>query len=196
MTAHEAAGAAGSAAGSAAGASYIRAGGGVEIRRRLVLQLLAGIAAVALAGSAVALAASAAVQNSQRQKLAHHGVAVTATVTGCVALGSGVGEAIIGYTCNGRYTLDGRTFVAVIHGPDFDRPVGSAVASVAVPGSPSLLTAVGSVPPPRGWWASYLVTVILSAAAVLVAIGTVGVSRRTGRAGDTGETAGGARPKG
>lgn len=169
--------------------SFIRAGGGIQVRRRLILQILAALVTASLAVFAAGLAVSAHARNHQRAELTGQGVRVQATVTDCVAISDGVGQAIQGYTCHGRYSLGGETLPAVIHGPDLRRPTGSTVEAVAVPGDPSLLTAVGSVRQPEGWWGAYGATAVLAVLAALVLAAATVLSFRTRRRAEVGADA-------
>ena len=77
--------------------------------------------------------------NNQTDALHDHGVPVTFTVTGCLGLLGGSGSNAAGYSCHGTYALDGHRYTEALPGTAFHRP-GAAVAAVAVPGDPALVS--------------------------------------------------------
>jgi hypothetical protein len=125
---------------SPAGGTYIRAGGGVQISPRRIGGALVWACAALLAAMAGYFAVSASHESSQSSLLHRHGVPVTATITGCSAVSSGIGMGIEYYQCTGSYTLGGQTFNEVIHGSRSQLDSGQHVPAVAVPGHPSLLS--------------------------------------------------------
>src|ERR1700733_7620044 len=95
---------------------YIRGGGGVRIQTRRVIGVVVAVCVVVLVVFVVDLTASAAHRNAQLSTLRHQGVPVEVTVTGCLAIGSGVGMGIEYWQCRGAYALGGESYNEVIHG--------------------------------------------------------------------------------
>ena len=71
---------------------------------------------VALAVLVVVLFVAGVHKNAQINRLRHHGVAVTVTVSGCLGLFGGSGSNPAGYACQGTFTLDGHRYSEDIPG--------------------------------------------------------------------------------
>ena len=156
--------------------SYIRGAPVATIDPKQVGRVLAYVAVLALAGSAIVLAVVSASNDSTASRLRSHGVPVQATVTSCLGISSGIGMGVEFYDCSGRYTLNGRSFVEVIHGSRADLAPGTEVAALAVPGDPVSLAIPGSVHSSNA--GSWVATGVLGAAAVAGAAGLVVIRRR------------------
>jgi hypothetical protein len=168
--------------------SYIRGGGGVAIQTRRVLGAVAALCVLVLVVLVVDLTISAAHGNAQLSTLRHKGVPVKVTVTGCLAIGSGVGMGIEYYQCRGSYTLGGVSHTEVIRGSRTLLDAGQQLPAVAVPGQPALVSTVSAVAKSQSAWTLYVVPALLGVAAVVVMLGWVLLSRR-GRSGLAGRQA-------
>ena len=141
--------------------SYIRGAPAATIDPKRVGRVLAYLVVLALAGSAITLAVMASSTDSTASRLRHHGVPVQATVTGCVGISSGIGMGVEYYDCSGRYTLNGQSFVEVIHGSRANLTTGSVVLALAVPGDPATLALPGSVhSSSTGTWSAAIVLAV------------------------------------
>ncbi len=151
-----------SPAGAAPG--YIRGTSPPSIDGRRVAAVALILATLALAALTVILALSAARGNPANAALRSSGRSVKATVTGCSAISSGIGQLIQYYDCSGSFVLGGKRQEAPIRGERNQLPAGTVLDAVAAPGSPPLLALPGTfdAKPPQ-WW-----PVIVSAVATLV----------------------------
>lgn len=156
--------------------SYIRGAPAATVDPRRVRRVLAYIVVLALAGSAIVLGLVSASNDSNASRLKHRGVPVQATVTRCLGVSSGIGMGVEYYSCSGSYTLNGQSFVEVIHGSRADLAPGTVVAALAVPGDPASLALPGSVHP--AGIGSWVATSVLGAAAVAGGAGLLIVRRR------------------
>jgi hypothetical protein len=161
--------------------SYIRAGGGVDVRGGRVAAIVAVSCAIVLAAVAVALAVGAAHRNARFAALRHNGVPVTATVTGCLAISSGVGMGIEYWQCRGDYTVAGRTYNEVIGGSRQLLERGQTVDAVASSAHPTVVATAAAVSKAGTSGTSYAVPVVLGAAAVALVAGWLVLSRRSRR---------------
>lgn len=109
-----------------------------EIDGRRIRGAVAIACAVVLAGLAASLFVAGARKNAQITGLRRGGVPVVVTVIGCMGLLGGSGSNAAGYTCHGRFTLQGRTEIDTIPG-DEDRPPGTTVRAITLAGDPGLL---------------------------------------------------------
>jgi hypothetical protein len=167
--------------GSSAGdGTYIRGGGGVAISPRVLAVVLAGICIALLVAFAAYYGFAANRQSSNIAALRNRGVPVEATITGCVAVSSGVGMGIEYWQCRGSYTLEGRTFNEQLNGSRSFVETGRVVAAVAVPGDPGLLSTASSVRGRHNSTGSYIVSGVLGALAVVGAGGLLAL-RKSGR---------------
>ena len=144
-------------------AGYIRGGGGADVDPRRILRPLGILAIVALAGLSIGLAFSAGNQNGKEASLRRHGVPVQVTVTGCLAVSSGIGMGIEYWQCRGNYALGGRQYNEVIGGSRALLSEGQQVAAVAVPGQPALLSTVAAVAKKRSSFTPYITPIVLGA---------------------------------
>ncbi len=144
------------------------------------VRVLVGLALVGLAVLTIILTISAATQNSRMDRLRQHGVPVTATVTGCLGVGSGVGMGIEYWQCRGSYTLDGQEYNAVIGGSRAHVPDGQAVTAIAVPGDPASLTAASVVAHSHDSRTPYVTPVILGAVTIAGSVWAILWFRRRG----------------
>ncbi len=141
----------------------------MEIDPRRARGLVVGAAGVVLLAVAVVLVVAGLNKNAQASNLHEHGVPVAVTVSGCEGLLGGSGSNAAGYSCQGRYTFDGREYERDIPGSALLRP-GSVVRGVIVPGDPGLLSTPRQVTDEHASWrvfiapATLLVIVLLGAA--------------------------------
>jgi hypothetical protein len=151
--------------------SYIRGGGGVEIDPRRIVRPLAAICILALAGLSIGLAVDAGNQNGRAATLRKHGVPVTVSVTGCLAVSSGIGMGVEYWQCRGDFSLGGHRYNEVIGGSRALLEPGRQVAALAVPGQPASLSTVASVAEKHSSFTPYVTPVVLGAVAVVWAGG-------------------------
>ena len=147
--------------------SYIRGGGGVDVDPRRILRPLAVLCLVALAGLSIGLALSAGNENGKEAALRKHGVPVQVTVTGCLAVSSGIGMGIEYWQCRGNYTLGGHQFNELIGGSRALLIAGRQEAAVAVPGQPALLSTFAAVAKGRSNFTPYVTPIVLGVVTLL-----------------------------
>ena len=150
--------------------------GTVDARRlgRTVVALLMVVLAVLV----VVLYVAGARKNAQITSLRQDGVPVVVTVTGCEGQLGGSGSNAAGYTCQGRYRLDGRAYVETIPG-DTRLDPGTRIPAVAVPGDPSLVSPAATVAGERPSATVYVLPSVLLAALLLVGGGALWAVRRS-----------------
>jgi len=151
-------------------------GAGVDVDPRRAGQLVLGVALVALAVVAVVLLVAGIQKNAQADALAHHGVAVDVTVSGCSGLLGGSGSNAAGYRCTGSYTFDGRHYERDIPG-DSLLGAGTVIRGVTTPGDPGLLSTPAMVDAQQASWRVYLAPAIIFAV-LAVTLATVVLLRR------------------
>lgn len=140
---------------------------GVDTRR--LGRIVVGLVVVTLAVLVVVFSFVGLHKNQQSDRLRNDGVPVTFTVSSCTGLVGGSGSNPVGYVCHGSYTLNGHTYSEQLPGNDFHHP-GSTVASIAVPGDPSLVAPAAMVATEHSSTGVFVVPVILFVIlAVLVA---------------------------
>lgn len=147
-------------------------GATVNVDAQRARQVVVGVGLVALAVTGAFLLAAAIQNNSQINSLRHDGVSVPVTVTGCLGLMGGTGQQAAGYSCTGRYTLDGTVYRQAIPGLTFHTP-GSTIEGIAVPGDPRLLTTPDQLARQHASFTGFIIPGLLLAfvvAAVLVFI--------------------------
>ncbi len=132
---------------------YIRGTAPPSIDGRRVAAVALILSTLALAALTVILSLSAARGNPANAALRSSGRPVKATVTGCTAISSGIGQLIQYYDCTGSFTLGGKREEATIRGERNQLPAGTVLDAVAAPGSPALLALPGTFDarPPQ-WW--------------------------------------------
>lgn len=152
-----------------------------EADTRRVVRVLVTLALVGLAVLTIILTVSATHQNSRLDQLRNHGVAVTATVTGCLGVGSGVGMGIEYWQCRASYTLEGQQYQAVLGGSRSHLKNGQLVPAVAVPGKPGLLSTVTAVHRNDSTLTPYITPIVLGIVTIAGAFGAVLWVRRKAR---------------
>ena len=113
----------------------------------------------------VVFAAEAIAHRHRVTQLRTAGVAVQATVTGCVGNATGTGITVSFFTCTATFSLDGATHTAVVHGNSQLLAPGTQLAAVVDPRDPSTLSTPGAV---SGDWAAFVPAA--ATLAVLVAL--------------------------
>ena len=167
-------------------------GAAVAVDARRVGRVLAVAGLAGLAAAAALLLWAGIRHNDRITRLRQEGVPVTARVTGCRGLMGGSGSNLVGYSCRGSLTLDGRRYEEFLPGTSLRRS-GAAVALVAAPGSPPLLATpheVAGSRPSVGVFIPPAVLLILLVASAGVAVLRARRLSRPPRAGP----AGGGRP--
>jgi hypothetical protein len=178
---------------SAGSPSYIRAGGGVDVRGSRVAAIAVVTIAVVLGVSAITLTVGAVHRNARMDDLRRGGVAVPVTVTGCVAISSGVGMGTEYWQCRGSYRVAGQTHNEVIGGSRQLLATGQTVHGVASRAHPTVLSTAASLARRRSTWTSFVVPALLGAAAIVLAFGYLVIAGRLrSRADRTASAAGGA----
>lgn len=162
-------------------------GAGVESDLRRFVRVAVVAVVAALAASAVVLFVAGAHRNTQITRLRHDGVPVQVTVTSCLGLLGGSGSNAAGYTCSGRFVLDGRRYHETIPGIAL-HPVGTTLRAVAVPGDPALMAPLNQVADEHPSDKVYILPTVLAVVA-LAGVGAALLARRR-RPG----TGGGAQP--
>jgi hypothetical protein len=152
------------------GRGYIRGGGGIEVSRGRLVGALLGAMALALLVVAGVLGADAAGQNSRADRLHASGVAVDATVSGCVALASGTGITAYGYRCRATFSLDGRQHEEMLGGTNDLLPTGQTLAALTLRDDPGVLYTASSVDAMRSTWTVYVTPALLALLAVVLAV--------------------------
>jgi len=163
-------------------ATYIRGGGtrtggGAHISPRLLAAILIWLLVAVLAALAVYFAVAGSQESARLSTLRHKGVPVTATVTGCVGISSGVGMGIEYWQCRADYTLVGQTFNEVINGNRALLETGQRVGAIAVPGDPSLLSTVSSAHGSDSSGTDNVIAAVLGAIAVGLGAGWLQIER-------------------
>jgi hypothetical protein len=146
-----------------------------------VVRVLVAVTLVGLIALAGALTASVTGQNSRLSTLRNQGVPVQMTVTGCVAITSGIGMGVKYWECRGSYTLGGHTYNEVIGASRAHLPVGQQVSAIAVPGHPALVSTSTNVSQRHSSFTPYVTPIILAALSVTGALGLILWSRRRRR---------------
>ena len=154
-----------------------RTGGGAHVDPRVLAAILVWLLVGVLAALAVYFAVAGSRESSRLNTLRHRGVPVTATVTGCVGISSGVGMGIEYWQCRATYTLAGRTFNEVINGSRAVLDTGQSVGAIAVPGDPSLLSSVSSVHGSGSSGTDNVIAAVLGAVAVALGAGGLQIER-------------------
>jgi hypothetical protein len=149
------------------GLAYVR-GGGVEIDSRRAKRVVVWIGVGVLAALVIILTITAIHKNDGIDRLARHGVPVQVTVTGCVALASGTGATIVGYTCRGTFTLDGRLHHDAIGGSTIQHAVGQTLRGVTDPSNPGILSTARAVATTHASWTAYIAPGIALVLLILV----------------------------
>jgi hypothetical protein len=175
---------------------YIRGGGGVEVDNRRLFRWAGIICVLALAGVVVALAISAAADDSRQTRLKKHGVPVGVTVTGCVGIGSGIGQATYSYTCRGSYRLDGNDYNAVISGVNQALPAGEMIQGVTIRGEPGVLSTAEAAAKQHSSWTPFVTPIVVGAITVILAAGlALWSTRHRGDSQTRGRSNGGPAPE-
>ena len=137
---------------------------------------LAGVLALAVL---VALLTAEAIAHRHRvTQLRSAGVAVEATVTGCVGNATGTGITVSFFTCTATFSTDGAdgtTHTAVVHGSSRLLAPGTALAAVVDPRDPSTLSTPGAV---SGDWTAFVPAAATFAVLVGLLLGGQLVRRR------------------
>lgn len=127
----------------AEGTSYVRGAGGVAVDSRRIVDILGAVLTLILVGLTIYLFVATAGHNANSDRLRRSGVPVQATVTGCAAIGDGVGMGIEYWDCTASFTLNGRNYSAVVNGSRTQQPTGQVLNALVVPGDPKSLSLPG-----------------------------------------------------
>jgi hypothetical protein len=105
----------------------------VDPRRAGLVAFVVVVAGLLVGAAGLALAAHES--NARAKRLGDHGVRVEATVTTCLGQLGGSGSNAAGYTCRGRFRLDGSAHDEVLPGSQ-PRAPGDTVVLVSDSGHP------------------------------------------------------------
>jgi hypothetical protein len=119
-------------------------GAGVNYDARKVGRVVVGLVLVVLAFLVVLFTVAGVHKNSQINQLHHDGVPVTVTVTHCFALMGGSGSNAVGDSCNGTFTVGGKSYTESLPGTAF-HTIGSTLHAIVVPDDPALVSPVSTV---------------------------------------------------
>lgn len=159
--------------------STLRGAGVGEVDGRRVRRAVVIACALVLAVVAASLFVAGARKNDEITSLRRDGVPVVVTVTSCMGLLGGSGSNAAGYTCRGRFMLDGHRHVDTIPG-DLDRPPGTKVHAVSLASDPGLLATADQLSTEHASARVYLLpSGLVLVLAVAVAVGTFLVRRRS-----------------
>jgi hypothetical protein len=150
--------------------NYVRGVRATEVQSGRVLRILAAICLLALVGAEIAVLVTVTNDRSLADKVRRHGVPVTAAVTGCLQISSGIGMGVEYWQCRATYSLDGRSYNEVIRGSRSVLEVRDRVPAVAVPGDPGLLSTPQSAAHQQSLWHTYLTPIILGAVIVVLSL--------------------------
>jgi hypothetical protein len=104
--------------------------------------VVAVIGMVVVGALAIALTVAAVHDNARINRLRHHGVAVTITVTGCSGQGTGMGATLTTFRCRGTFTLNGHRYTDAIGGSHTRHSIGDKVKGVTDAADPADLSTV------------------------------------------------------
>jgi hypothetical protein len=147
-------------------------GAEVQVDGRRVATAAVVLVLVTLAVLVVAFTLAGLHKNAQIDQLHNDGVAVSVRVTACQGLLGGSGSNLVGYSCRGAFTLDGRRYTELLPGMSGYR-LGSTVPSVAVPGDPALVTPVDMLATEHTGDGVFLLPAVLLGVLVLLVLVTV-----------------------
>jgi hypothetical protein len=143
-------------------------GAGVEVDGRRIGRLLLGVITVAILAAALVTAFAGYEKNGQVEALRSHGVGVEMTVTHCLGLMGGSGSNLVGYDCDGTYTVAGHHYQASIPGTA-DHAPGSSVRGVVDRDDPALFSTPNALRAERASPRVFILPGVLFVGAVLVA---------------------------
>jgi Protein of unknown function (DUF3592) len=107
-------------------------------------RVLLGLCFVAMALLVVVLSVQAVQDNARAGRLQHHGVEVSAVVTGCLGVASGTGISESAYRCTAAFSLDGRRHTEAIRGSSALLSTGATIRLVVDPADPGSLSTVAA----------------------------------------------------
>jgi hypothetical protein len=151
-------------------------GAGVQADVRRVGRVAIGLSLVTLAAVAIVLLVAGLQKNAEITSLRANGVPVDVTVSRCLGLMGGSGSNLVGYDCNGTYTVDGHVYTEDIPGNASHAP-GSTLRGLTVPGDPTLFSTPGAVAAEHPSWRVFIIPAILLVA-VLLLVGALVLRRR------------------
>jgi hypothetical protein len=114
-------------------------GASVSVDGRRVAQVAVGSVLVTLAVLSVVFIVVGINKNQQINELKNQGVPVTYVVSKCLGLLGGSGSNGAGYSCQGRYTIDGHRYFEDLPGTSQYAP-GDRVKALSVRSDPTLLS--------------------------------------------------------
>ena len=151
-------------------------GAGVEVDTRRATTIVVGVLLTAMAVLIIVLVIAGINQNSEIDRLRHHGVLVDVTVKECTGQLGGSGSNAAAYRCAGTFVLRGQHFSATIPGGRF-RDAGSTVRLVTTVGDPGLVATVAQVRVERTSWGVFVAPLVLTLVVIVIAT-LVAVRRR------------------
>lgn len=155
-------------------------GAAVDVSPARAARVVWAVAVLALLGTGAGFLVGGWLGNARLDRLHDHGVRVEAQVTGCLGQLGGSGSNAAGYTCRGRFRLDGAGYEEVLPGSGLRAP-GDRVVLVTDPGHPHDLITPQDLARERSSATVYLLpAVLLALGLVLAATGWVLHRRRSG----------------
>lgn len=116
--------------------------------------------------------------NARLERMRANGIPVTVTVLNCVGNIGGSGSNAAGYTCHGRYRLDGTTYHEIIGAMTTFWTSGSEVKGVVDPSQHSTVMQASALESRRTSPKSYLVDELLTAVFLALAVAFLRSTRR------------------
>jgi hypothetical protein len=155
-------------------------GAGARVNPQQVARVALGLVLGTLLTLTVVFSLVGAHKNQQIDDLRDHGVPVAYTVSKCVGQLGGSGSNVAGFSCQGTYRIDGRTYAQPLPGTAFYAP-GTTVHAIAVPADPTLLSVPSIVRAERASMNVYILPAVFFALFVLVVV-AVALQHRRARA--------------
>lgn len=125
---------------------------------------------VGLASIVVVSFVSAVIDNARINRLKNHGVSVIVTVTNCVGNIGGSGSNSAGYTCHGKYQVNGVLYQEIIGSKTSFSAPGSKVRGVADPAQTSTVEIASAVASSSSSSTVYIIPVLLALLVITLAL--------------------------
>lgn len=145
-------------------------GAGAAVDPRRAVQVVVGVVMATLAVLGIVFLVAGINKNSQINELKSKGIAVTFVVSKCVGQLAGSGSNVAGYSCQGSYRVDSRSYFESLPGSSYYAP-GARVPAVSVRSDPNLLSTPDIVNSERASESVFILpAVLLCACAFLVLV--------------------------
>jgi len=117
--------------------------------------------------------------NARTQRLKTNGIPVVVTITDCTGNIGGSGSNAAGYTCYGKYRVEGVRYQEIVGSKTTSSPTGTTVQGVADPSHPSTVEVASAVAASSSSDSLYIVPSVL--AVVFVALSLIVARARRSR---------------